>query len=752
MSRQFKQFKSSSEQGHIRTDPSAFETSQAIYEKNQLVLFNQTVYKNEDTSTSFSSSPLDILPTQMTDLPASYSINFQPKKKYQVGLNSILKYLPKPIAFTITSIFAHVRDTDPESILVSRERVGIPETSDWGWLPLLILMCALGLLSVAYSFTIARDGANELAVFLFPGLLLIFAPSLFRLLSPAPSRFERITLVCIVGISFYLVKIMSSPLYFSMYDEFLHWRTAEDIARSGHLFGKNSLLPVSSYYPGLEIVTNAFSSLSRIDIFHAAILVIGMGRLVMILALFTLFDQIMGSPRMAGIATMVYMANPHFLLFDAQFAYESLALPLTTVVLSIMAPHQAVSVRLSRLASIASLIMFVQTRNKRLNSDLLWITLSAWLILGAISFTHHVTDYILVGILLLWTIIYGFLRLTPLLRSTLTKTVLVGILLSLFSVFRPNNPVVEYISSFMAVALKELGHVLSGSSGAKPLFVSYTGQPTPFWERVLTISSVSIILLFLPFGLLCLWRRYRSNALSCTFGIIAFLYPLSQVFRLTNTGSELVDRAAAFLFLAIASTLAICITQFWPVRLLNRRQSSFITTILSIVFLGGVVLGSGPSLGLLPGTYLAIGDPRSIEPQGIQAATWTHVYLGGNNRVATDRTNQILMGTYGGQDIVSETEDQVDISQFFLSSHLDTNEINILKNADVQYLIIDRRLTKLLPFLGYYYASDESGAFHYKTPIALQDYEKFDKVPQVDKVFDDGNIVIYSVERISNAS
>lgn len=667
-------------------------------------------------------------------------------------MQKVLVTLPRPLQLIITTISERVQDPEPEKFYTSGQGTTDAKVLGWGWLPMLTLTSTLGLLSVAYAFTAARYGKPGLELFFILGLLLIFVPSLLRLISLSPSRFERIWLLCIVGICFYMVKVMSSPLYFSLYDEFLHWRTADNIAMTGHLFSENSLLPVSPYYPGLEIVTNALSSLSGLGTFNAALIVIGVGRLVMILSLFMLSEQIMGSARMAGIATIIYMANPHFLFFDAQFAYESLALPLATFVLFAIAPHQMVSVRLNRLKPIASFVVFAKTQHKWLQSELYWMTFTACIVLGAVVLTHHVTDFFLDGLLIIWALIYGFLRLTPFYRAILTRIALLGVVLSVASAARVGNPVVPYIFSFLGVAVNELGHVLFGASSAHPLFVSYTGQQTPLWERILTASSVGLILLFLPFGLLCLWKRYRSNALSCTFGIVALCYPFSQAFRFTNAGSELVDRAAAFLFIPIATMLAIFITQFWPARRLKWKHSLLIAAVLLIIFLGGMLLGAGPSLSLLPGSYQVIADPRSIEPEGIQAALWTYSYLGPQNRLATDRTNQILMGTYGDQRIVSIIEDQVDISPVFLSVQFGPNEIAILQSANVRYLVVDMRLTHELPLLGYYYETGEEGAFQHTTPLAPNTLAKFSTVPQLNRIFDGGDIVIYDTGGILNAS
>ncbi len=665
--------------------------------------------------------------------------------------HKVLHNLPMPVRYIVTAVLTRVRDPEPEAARTSSLEAGRSQAITWGWLPLLTLTSALGVLSVAYAYTTSRSAGTGLDTYFLPGILLIFIPATVRLISPTASRFERLGILCVVGICLYLVKVMASPLYFSFFDEFLHWRTADDIARSGHLFSENALLPVSSYYPGLEIVTNALSTLGGLDTFQAGIVVIGVARLVMILSLFMLNEQIMASARIAGIATILYMTNPHFLLFDAQFAYESLALPLATFVMFAMAPHQMVSMRLTRLKPIAPFVMFAAAGRKRLNSDLRWITLTAWITLGAIGLTHHVTGFFFDGLLALWAAAYGFMRLTLLRRSNLAKTALLGALISIANVARNGNPAVQYISSFLAIALNELGRVLTGASNARQLFVSYSGQPTPPWERMITVSSVALILLCLPFGLLCLWQRYRSNALACMFGIVALLYPVSQAFRLTNSGAELTDRAAAFLFIPIASVLAIFITQFWPARRLGWKQTALITCALSVVFLGGIILASGPSWALLPGPYAVAADARSIEPEGIQSAIWVRSYLGPNNRIATDRINQVLMGTSGDQRIVTSIQDHIDVAPIFLSLRPGSNEVSLLRSTQARYLVVDLRLAQALPLLGFYFDEGEPEAFHRTTPIDLAALTKFSTMPQINRVFDSGDIVIYDVGGFINA-
>ncbi len=642
----------------------------------------------------------------------------------------VLGKRPMPVQRIIAAVLTRVQDPEPEgpptSDTSSKQAAGLGRIS-WGWLPMLTLTSALGVLSVAHAYTSARFGATGVEIFFWLGILIIYVPTAVRLISPEATRFERISVLCVAGICFYLVKVINSPLTFSSIDAFLHWRTAGDIARSGHLFSENPLLPVSPYYPGLEIVTNAVSRLTGLSIFSSRIIVVGVAHLVTILSLFMFYEQVARSARIAGIAMTLYVGNPHFLFYDTDFAYGSLALAVATFALFAMARHEA------------------------LNSDHRWIVLTACIALAAVTVTHHLTDFFLEGLLILWVVRCAFQRPARLRQSNLVKIALFGIFASLVWISLKGNPVVGYLSSYSKGALNELWHVLTGTSSARLLFVVYSGQPAPLWERIMAFSSVALILLSLPFGLLCLWQRYRLDALAYTLGIVSLFYPISHIFRLTNNGTEISDRSVAFLFIPICCVLAIFITQFWPTRSLNWKQTPLITCAISVVFLGGVILGAGPPWELLPGPYLVGAGEHSIEPEGVQASIWAGSYLGPNNRMATDLTNRILMSTYGDQRVVTQIEDNIDVTSVFFSSSVGPNEVSILRLARIRYLAVDLRLATALPSLGIYFEQGEPGSFNHITPIPLEALTKFNTIPQIDRLFDSGDIVIYDVGGLSNA-
>lgn len=681
--------------------------------------------------------------------PSSTSGSETAQKTGVNGIDRLLNILPPPMRPVGIAFLNRVHDPDPEDTCVDRRRAGRELVC--GWFPGITLSCALGIFSAGYAFSVARDGKSGLEIFFILSLLLIFVPAMIRSLSPAAARFERIAIVCTTGISLYLVKVLTSPLYFSMYDEFLHWRAEDDIMRTGHLFTSNALLPVGPYYPGLEIVTNALSMLSGMDTFHSSLIVIGVARLLMVLSLFLLNERLTNSPRIAGIATIVYMGNPHFLMFDAQYAYESLALPLLTFALLAIELHQVASVRFDGLRPMAPIIMFAKISHKLLRGDLRWMSVTILIVLAAVAVTHHVTDFFLDGVLVLWAAVYTFLRLKSLYRSYLARITVVGIVFSLIVALNIGNPVVDYISSFLKLAVTELSNILAGLSSARPLFQSYTGQPTPIWERILTILSQLLVLAGLPFGLLCLWSRFRRNALVSTLGVLVLCYPLVQVFRFTTSGSELVDRLAAFLYIPISTVLAIMITQLWPTRWLTWKHLLSLTAPLTVIALGGTMLGVGPSMSLLPGSYAVAADTRSIEMEGIQAATWTRTYLGPNQRIATDRINQVLASTYGEQRIVDSIEDHVDVSPIFFSTQLGPDEVGIIRTTRIHFLVVDMRMSKERPLLGFYFDETEIGAYQHTRPVDFRSLTKFNAISQLNKVFDSGNLLIYDTGGLINA-
>lgn len=598
------------------------------------------------------------------------------------------------------------------------------DAATWGALPALSMVGAFGVLAVACAYTAARAGMAWAPPLFWAGVLVLVVPLALRLGSATAARRERIGLVAVLGLGMYLVKVLHSPVAFTTHDELLHWRTASDITRSGHLYLPNSLLPVSPLYPGLENVAAALVGLGGLTIFQAGVAVVGAARLVLVLALYLFYEEIGRSARLAGLATLLYMANPHLVFFDAQFAYESLALPLAVACLLVTA-----------------------RRARARHGGRLGLTLVALLALGAVVVTHHVTTYVLVAFLLLWGAAALARRASARERRVLGELALLALVASLAWLIYVASLTASYLAPNLSGGVNELVRIITGEATGRQLFRASAGQVNPLWERLTGVAAVALILLGLPFGLWRIWRWRRCvETVVLALAVGALAYPASLAFRFTQVGAELSGRTSPFLFVAIAFVLATALADRRFERGYAWGGAALFAGAVAVLFVGGMILGRGPSALALPGPYAVAADARSIEPQSVAAAEWARLALGPDNRVAADRTNRLLLGSYGEQRAVTGLEEGRSVSAVFFARTIGPDERALLRAAGVRYLVVDHRLSRGLPQFGIYFEPGEPNEFQHTAPISPAALAKFDGLPGVHRLFDSGDIVIYDVE------
>jgi hypothetical protein len=597
----------------------------------------------------------------------------------------------------------------------------------WGWLPELSVICTFGLLLVAVAYTGARLGSTGLLPLFWLGILIIYIPITVRIASHHASRRERIGLVILLGLGLYIVKVLHDPAFFGLPDEFMHWRTVNDLIQSKHLFRENPILPISPLYPGLEIVTGAFANLSGLPLLWAGRMLVGIARLLLLLPLYLLYEQISGSPRTAGIASVMYMTTPDFMYFDAQFAYESLALPLAVWV-------------------VWSIARRGQGRDDGKQGG---FTLAILLGIVAVVVTHHITSYFLSIFLALWTLVSFWKWLENRRNSTGQSFYPLGFagfaLISSFAWLAYTSDVtVDYLFPMVIDSVVQFIRLLGGKGFLRDFFVTSAGYVSPLWERILGFASVGLILSVLPVGLLQIWRRYREKTIAVAFALGAIGYPASLAIGLTSAGSESAHRSWPFLFIPLAFVLAVGVVEVWESRLTAGKWSLAFIVWATILFAGGMISG-WPTRERLPGSYLVGADARSIEQQGITAAEWARGYLGTDNRMIGDRTNLLLMGSLGGQHPVRSGA-----SQIFFTAEYGQEDQAYLDSRDIRYVIFDQRLSLQLPEKGIYIETYEPGAHLHSTPLDPRIYQKFDGLPGVIRLFDSGEILIYDIEALSN--
>jgi len=594
------------------------------------------------------------------------------------------------------------------------------EEFTWGAVPVLSIVAVAGVALVAVANRAAAAGVAWGDVPFFAGLLLIVVPIALRLLQVEPRAWERVSLVVLLGIALYACKLVHDPVIPGGYDEYLHLRTAQDIVSNHVLFLPNSLLSVSPYYPGLELATAAVSQMGGIGVYESGMIVLGVTRIALALALFFLFAMATGSLRVAGISAAIYMTNSHFLYFDSQFAYESLALPLAVVVIYLLV-------------------------RRGHSSPARWVALTTLTVLTivAVVTTHHVTVGLLAMFLLLWAGLGLILRQRD--RSKPGRVALLTTALFAFWTAVVATATVAYLAPVLTTSIDQVFELIIGNLSARELFVSRVGEASPLWEGLIGSASALVILLLLPLGLIVVRYRYRSVPVVVALAVIACTFPLTLIARFSPVAAEVAARTPEYLFLGIAPLIGLGLVGVTYRGRLGAFHMIGAAAVMIVLTVGGVLVGM-PDWQRLPGPYLVSADGRSVDAEGVAAAQWTLDKLGPDNGVAADRVNRLLLSAYGDQSVATTYVTGIPIRDLFLSEQLGFHERQVAQKANIQYLLTDQRLTTGLPITGDYFdRGEEPVPGIHDTPLDPGLLNKFDDQPDISRIFDGGDIRIYDL-------
>jgi hypothetical protein len=577
----------------------------------------------------------------------------------------------------------------------------------------------------------AGDTGTLLQLGWIAGLVLIFAPAAIRIAARSTPIIERVAVAIGLGMMLQFSRLVLNPTSFAFHDELIHAETLRQLNATGRLFAFNPLLPVSAYYPGLEVVTDAVQRLTGLPAFPSATIVLMLARLIMVLGILGVVRVVTGSYRAGAVGVLVYVANPQLLFFNSQYSYQTLALPL----------------------ALLSIYLFAVRRRGRWFSLLLPLGMSA-----AVVFTHHLTAALMIAAYAVWLILAlvrsrrppaGLpsdaldrrTRATRIDRRDLGIMTGWGVVLLGLSVINPGNPVASYLGAIGTSSGTELLGLAEGQK-AKALFSDSAGSGPALWEQVLLIAAVVIATaaLLLVLGYLrTSWRAARPLALLA--GLTAILYPLIPAGHLTQATAEVGDRAAGFVFIGTA----VVVGAWWWQRQRTRGIQIAFVLACTVVFLGDIVLGAGPTAEQLPGPYEISADARSIDADNLAAATWEDAALPHDSPVYADRTSGLLAAAIGGQDTVLHVSTNIDASRLLLAPTVTSTDAALIRQTKLDYLIVDTRLSTGLPHQQVYIESGEYGEAGRTTPVTAGALDKFAAVRGVERIYDNGSLVIYDV-------
>jgi hypothetical protein len=589
-----------------------------------------------------------------------------------------------------------------------------------GRLPLLAVIAAAGVAVSALGDALSRSTRSSSQLLFWAGLVFVFAPIVHRLCSAKPRRSERLALVVLLGLALYLVKVVHDPFGFTYADELVHAGNANAIQSSHHLYGSNSILPVTAKYPGLESVAAALAATSGLGTFGAGLVVVAAARLLMMLALYLLFERIAGSARVAGLGAAVYAANANFLFFDAQFSYESLALTLLVVALFAVAEREQARGPARRSWAVAILA-----------------------VTGAVAVSHHLTSYALVVVLAALALAAAAVR-VPRARNpwpfALAALAATATWLTVVA-----NTTVGYLMPVLTRAITSTIDTVSGEAAPRQLFSSNaTGYRAPLLERAVGIGSVVLLAAGCAVGLRVVWRRHRSSPFALVLAVAGAAFFGLLLLRFASAAWETANRSSEFLFIGLSFVVALAAVELVP-RFRTARLAAGATALsLTVVFAGGVIAGWQPLLRLSQPYVVAAGRER-IDAPGRQLARWAAANLGPRQRiVASDADGRLLLAYANAVALVGRGgKDQPDAVDILQTPLLASWEADSLRAHRIAYVAVDRRRRSFDAVRGYFFdrRTDAGGHDELLDQRVVAKFDRFD----ADRIYDGGAIKLYRI-------
>lgn len=602
-------------------------------------------------------------------------------------------------------------------------------------MPEVAFTAAVGIAVVVAAGALSRTGRPYAAALFWAGMAAMVIPAVVRLTSTAARRGERVALVLVVGMALYVVKVVRDPIGFTYPDEFLHAHNLLEILRSGRLFGENPLLPVTSFYPGLESVAAAVRSLSGLSPFTAALVVIGAARLVMVGALFVLLERVSGSARVAGVAVVVYVATPTFVFFSAQFSYESLALPLAVLAVTLVVSSSPVGGGTS------------------------WGTVAAAVVVVlAVVVTHHMTAYALTTFLVLVCAAsarWGKGDVRGLWVVTAVALVTSALWLSFVArqTFGYLGPIlVNAVDATMRTAVRE--------QPPRQLFSPVTGPARPALERAVALVAAAIAVAAQPLGLPEVWRRARQRPVAAVLMAASVGYVGSLALRVVPGAWETGARASEFLFIGCALVVAagcLLLVERVPGRRAGRWLAS---AAVGVLVAGGVIAGWSRLWTAQPYRVTAAGG--SIDPEGVNASRWAGAHLPSASTVAAGEADARMLLVEGGVRAIAGT--YPDVIDVLRSPALEGWQVDLLADQGVSHVMTDARPAAADVMAGYTFPATSGEPFPQaaadvmtgSTQVAGAPAEasqedalaKFERAG-ASRVFDSGNIAIDDVSSLT---
>jgi hypothetical protein len=493
-----------------------------------------------------------------------------------------------------------------------------------------LVLIGYDLVVLAYRMA-PTGGVQSYDLIFWAGMLLAYLAVAWRAISGRYAVFW----LGLLGLFTLLPAFWISPTGPSGFDETAQFALLQNVISAGRLFQFTPLLPIGTFYPGLESAAATIHWLTGLSPWVSALTLIAVVHCLIPVQVYYIARALRVPQPWAAAAGLVYVANPSFVFFDAQFSYESVAILLMLTIVRLYVEALAAERSGGR------------TWRQSLSASLLIVMISFGLVV-----THHLTS--LTGIVLL---LAGALFLKPISgladrkggwRRLFVRWMPVLTLAMCFGVWvafvAPTT--VGYLFPHLsgtASQLLALATRSTTSSGAARTIFSHSDAPG--YEEAASIAAPVLIAVAFLFAAIRWLQKpaLRSNFL-WPFVLIAG-YLVSLPVTLISDGAQSAHRSWASTFVGVALLPAALVILFEldkRRRWLKRTAATVGAAVLAVVFVGNVAVDAPPDTRF-PGPYQFGSDTLSITPETLSFAHWVQANLGPGAHIVTDRFTALAL-------------------------------------------------------------------------------------------------------------
>jgi hypothetical protein len=526
-------------------------------------------------------------------------------------------------------------------------------------------------------------------------------------------------------------------------DEFAHTRQALEAFLVGDVGHANYLLPITREFPGLHQAASAFARLTGLSLWPAGLAVIVLAHVLSVLAIYQLVRMVGAPARGAAVGAVLYTLNPSWLIFNAVFSYESLALPLMLWCLAAtVAASRASQTLNTRAMAMASLCVFV------------------------LPVVHHLTTIMLFLILLLLIIS----RLVPFVSRTAAGgrradgerfwplMFILGALLAsiVFWWTGLTSQLLRYLGPELSRGFIQLQQMLDGVGQSTDRRSLFKNSLNPAYEIVSGYLFPFVLLTLFLWSTALLWRhRHRIGSMPWAFAVLGSMFFLSMPLLLTG-GAEGAHRSWGFSFIGLAVVCGLgwplvrerngaeVVTRWDLVRRFFGRPRVTATTmavLFTVLALGSAAVGVKVS-HRFPGSALVGDDGRSVSRESAAVADWLAAHAPVDTPVMTDRFSSLQIGSLGRMETLRPSP-SFPIWDLYMSA--EPVRLEVLKqvfDARIKYFVVDSRMATTRPVLGIWFTRDEPGDGDVFPQAAI---DRFNCLPWLHAVYAAGPLTVYEV-------